>query len=343
MLGRYYEDFPIDQTHHTGNITQMYKQEAVEFITRDRAGSESASKPFFLYFTPDNTHGPTYKDRQFEGKSRRQCSYGDSLLEIDEVVESIFEAIVSTPGVANNTIVFFSSDNGAARQSHEEGGSNFPFLCGKETTFDGGLREPTFVWWPGRIESGSYNRGPSMLTDLFPTIANLAGVESPRDRAIDGVSMMNAMFKGTEDQTRPVYHWRGDRLMAVRVGDYKGHFWAWANGWDEYPNIDFCPGEDVPGLTVRVPANYTTRPMIVNIVRDAGERFAINNRTSEYKMASDVLLKAYHDHLDHMVYAEPALNWCDNAAQHWAPPGCEALGKCLPVPESNPTLCDWPH
>ena len=81
------------------------------------------------------------------------CSYGDAVRELDYGVGVILDALKSH-GLDNSTLVVFSSDNGAATYAKEKGGLNSPFLCGKETTFEGGMREPTLAWWPGVIRAG---------------------------------------------------------------------------------------------------------------------------------------------------------------------------------------------
>lgn len=339
MLGRYFNDFRIDEQTQTANITDWYRVEALKFIDQN-----AGKTPFFLYFAPDSTHARTYKSQRFANQSKRDCSYGDAVLEVDNAIGDIIRKVESISSIAQNTWVFVSSDNGAPRQSGFEGGSNFPFLCGKETTFEGGIREPTFSWWPGKIRPGTVARGPTSLMDVFMTSLELAGVQPPNGPDYyDSVSLTAAMFNATDDPFRPLFHYRGDRLMAVRYGNYKAHFWAWANGWDEYPAIDFCPGENVSGLTTRTPMNYTQQPVLINLARDSGERFIISPDSEEYQTIVPVIQTIYHRHVDSVVYGHPQLNWCDVSVQHWAPPGCEALGKCLPIPPSNRVLCDWPH
>ena len=85
----------------------MYIKEAINFIT-------TQSQPFFLYWTPDSLHAPTFRSKEFVGKSRKQSSYGDALMEIDDGVGRILNTIRNNITLANNTFVFFTSDNGAA-------------------------------------------------------------------------------------------------------------------------------------------------------------------------------------------------------------------------------------
>lgn len=139
MIGRYYEEFKINRQTAESNLTQIYLQEGLDFILRQTR----AQKPFFLYWAPDATHGPVYASKSFRGKSQRG-RYGDAVMELDHSVGQILSLLKSL-GVENNTFVFFTSDNGAALVSETEGGSNGPFLCGKQTTFEGGMRELSLI------------------------------------------------------------------------------------------------------------------------------------------------------------------------------------------------------
>ncbi|XP_058702351.1 N-acetylgalactosamine-6-sulfatase isoform X6 [Poecile atricapillus] len=149
MVGRYYEDFKIDLKTGEANLTQLYLQEALDFISKQQASQQ----PFFLYWAIDATHAPVYASKQFLGTSQRGL-YGDAVREIDDSIGKILKHLQQL-GISENTFVFFTSDNGAALISApKQGGSNGPFLCGKQTTFEGGMREPAIAWWPGHIPAG---------------------------------------------------------------------------------------------------------------------------------------------------------------------------------------------
>jgi N-acetylgalactosamine-6-sulfatase len=148
MIGRLYEQYVIDHKTGESNLTQLYKQEAIDFISKQA----KAGQPFFLMWAADATHEPLYASKAFLNTSQRGL-YGDAVHELDWCISEIVDALHKL-GVANNTLVFFSSDNGAATYAKTRGGSNGPFLCGKETTFEGGSREPTIAYWPGTIKPG---------------------------------------------------------------------------------------------------------------------------------------------------------------------------------------------
>ncbi|MPC34485.1 N-acetylgalactosamine-6-sulfatase [Portunus trituberculatus] len=114
MVGRYYDDFHIDRQHGISNMTQLYTDAAVDFINK------VASKgPFFLLWAPDATHAPTYASEKYYGISRRG-RYGNAVMELDAGVGTILDAL-KKQGVDKNTLVVFTSDNGAALVSKQDG------------------------------------------------------------------------------------------------------------------------------------------------------------------------------------------------------------------------------
>lgn len=239
MIGRYFEEVAIDKQRHLSNLSQLYTEEALDFI---RKHSANDSKPFFLYWTPDTLHAPTYRSADFVGRSRKQSSYGDALIEIDDGVGRILELIRSTPNLAKNTFVFFTSDNGAALVSKVDAGSNGPLLCGKQTTFEGGLREPGIAWWPGTIPEKSVSQQPATVMDFFRTVVNLVGAKMPTDRVYDSHDLAATLFNNSYED-RSVFFYRGNQLMAVRHGHYKAHFWTYANSAAEFKvNVVFVIG-----------------------------------------------------------------------------------------------------
>ncbi|KAK3085780.1 hypothetical protein FSP39_008613 [Pinctada imbricata] len=337
MAGRYYEDFKIEKNGES-NLTQMYLQEALTFLQ----SQHSKDQPFFLYWAVDATHDPLYASKPFLGTSRRGL-YGDVVRELDYTIGKILSTLISM-GVANNTLVFFSSDNGAATYSKEAGGSNGPFLCGKETTFEGGMREPSIAWWPGHIKPRQVSHQVGSLMDLYTTLAELAGVDIPTDRQIDGISLVNTLLTNTEKE-RPLFYYRGNQLMAVRIGPYKAHLWTWTNSIEEFnKGVNFCPGEEIPGVTTHNQTDHSSQPLLFNINKDPGEKYPIRSTTAEYKQVIQNIMPVIKEHLSNLKPGKPQLNFCDPAVMNWAPPGCDKNGnRCLKAPPSNLKKCVWDH
>ncbi|XP_075877073.1 N-acetylgalactosamine-6-sulfatase isoform X2 [Nelusetta ayraudi] len=340
MAGRYYEEFGINRKTGESNLTQIYLREGLDFIGRQT----EAQRPFFLYWAVDATHAPVYASKPFLGKSQRG-RYGDAVMELDHCVGRILSSLQSL-GIDKNTFVFFTSDNGAALMSGPiEGGSNGPFLCGKETTFEGGMREPAIAWWPGHIKEGTVSFQLANVMDLFTTSLAVAGISPPDDRTLDGLDLTPVLLNYNHTlENRPIFYYRGNQLMAVRRGLYKAHYWTWSNSWEEFnTGINFCPGQEVAGVTTHEQMEHTMQPLIFHLGRDPGEKYPIGVLTKEYLDVLRWISPVVEQHKATLVTGVPQLNMCDVAVMNWAPAGCEKLGKCLNVPKSQPQKCDWPH
>ncbi|KAK7114629.1 N-acetylgalactosamine-6-sulfatase-like isoform X1 [Littorina saxatilis] len=337
MIGRYYEDYLIDHKTGESNLTQIFIREATTFIEKQAAQKQ----PFFLYWAVDATHEPVYASRDFLGSSQRGL-YGDAVRELDYGVGQILQKVKDL-GLVNNTMTIFSSDNGGATYAKEMGGNNGPFLCGKETTYEGGMREPTIAFWPGKIPAGTVSHQLGSLMDLYTTFTTLAGGSIPTDRVVDGIDLTQALFKQTIID-RPIFYYRGDELMAARWQQYKAHFWTWTNSQDEFDKgVNFCPGEEIDGVTTHEQVNNTAEPLLFHLGKDPGEKYMIKSTSVEYKGVMPQILKIVAEHRSQLVKGEPQLNMCDSSVMNWAPPGCEKINKCLPVPKSNPSKCVWVH
>ncbi len=203
---------PADQR----TITRRFTEKAVEFIAANKA------KPFFIYLAHNLPHIPLFASEAHRGKSRRGL-YGDVVEEIDAGVGQIMAAL-EEHGVADNTLLVFTSDNGPWLPFATHGGSAGLLREGKGSTFEGGMREPTLFWWPGKVEPMvQMELGATM--DLLPTFCALAGVEAPADRTMDGYDLSPLLFgkaeKGPRDE---IFYWRSEQLYAVRQGPWKAHF-----------------------------------------------------------------------------------------------------------------------
>uniref|UniRef100_A0A1A8RQD1 N-acetylgalactosamine-6-sulfatase n=4 Tax=Nothobranchius TaxID=28779 RepID=A0A1A8RQD1_9TELE len=340
MLGRYFEEFQINVKTGESNLTQLYLQEGLDFILRQA----EAKQPFFLYWAADATHAHVYASKPFLGKSQRGL-YGDAVMELDYSVGQLL-SLLQKLGIDKNTFVFFTSDNGAALISApHQGGSNGPFLCGKETTFEGGMREPAIAWWPGHIKEGAVSLQVATVMDLFTTSLALAGISAPADRILDGLDLTPVLLNSSKElENRPVFYYRGNELMAVRIGQYKAHYWTWINSWDEFKSgVNFCPGEEVPGVTTHDQTEHSLQPLVFHLGRDPGEKYPLSVLSDEYQKVLVGFSTAVQQHKKDLVPGVPQLNMCDLAVMNWAPAGCEKLGKCLKPPESNPWKCEWPH
>jgi arylsulfatase A len=205
---------PADQTQ----LTRRYTEEAIKFIHGHKDG------PFFLYLAHTFPHVPLFASKSFSGKSRRGL-YGDVVEEIDWSVGQVLEAL-RRDKLDENTLVFFTSDNGPWLIQDRAGGSAGLLRDGKGSTWEGGMREPGIAWWPGKIKAGQTCHTLASTMDLFTTSLRLADAEIPGDRVIDGVDIRPLLF-GTGDVARGAYfYYRGTRLFAARKGEFKAHYFT---------------------------------------------------------------------------------------------------------------------
>ncbi len=211
---------PADQR----TITKRYTEEAVSFIRAHR------EEPFFVYLAHNLPHVPLFRSEAFEGVSKRGL-YGDVITEIDWSVGQIMDALEEN-SLAENTLVFFTSDNGPWLAYDTHGGSAGLLRGGKGMTWEGGMREPAIAWWPGTIMPGLVTEAITTTMDLFPTAVEMAGIEPPSDRIIDGRSLVSLLkSNGTEAVHQSFFYYRRAELYAVRNGSWKAHFiteWAYS-------------------------------------------------------------------------------------------------------------------
>lgn len=202
---------PADQT----TITKRYTEEAVKYINTNK------DKPFFLYLAHSLPHVPLFRAKAFENTSRRGL-YGDVIEEIDWSVGEVRKALEAN-GIAENTLVVFTSDNGPWLSYGTQGGSAGLLRSGKGTTFEGGMRVPTVFWWKNKLKKGVVNQMGSTL-DLLPTFCDLVGAKLPKNRILDGKSLKNTLLLGENSPREEMFFYKGEQLFAIRKGSYKAHF-----------------------------------------------------------------------------------------------------------------------
>jgi len=203
---------PADQT----TITKRYAEEATAFIRKHR------DERFFLYLPHSLPHVPLFRSKAFEGKSLRGL-YGDVIEEIDWSVGQVLDTLRDLK-LDQNTIVWFTSDNGPWLTFNDHGGSAGLLREGKGTTWEGGMREPSICWWPGTIPAHQVSAELGTTMDIYATSLKLAGADIPSDRVVDGYDL-TSMLKGESKSPRDeVFYYRGTRLMALRKGPWKAHF-----------------------------------------------------------------------------------------------------------------------
>ncbi len=202
---------PADQN----TITKRYTEETIKFIR------ENKDHPWFIYLAHSMVHIPLFASEKFRGKSPRGI-FGDTVAEIDDGVGRILETLKSLH-LDKNTMIVFTSDNGPWLPFREHGGSAGLLRDGKGTTWEGGMREPTIFYWPGKIKP-MVVAGIGSTLDLFTTIAALTGAKVPIDRIMDSMDLGPTLFEGKPSPRDVMFYYRGQQLFAVRKGAYKAHF-----------------------------------------------------------------------------------------------------------------------
>jgi arylsulfatase len=175
--------------------------------------------------------------------------YGDVMMEIDWSVGEILKCL-KTHGLDNNTIVVFTSDNGPWLNFGRHAGSAYPLREGKGSSWEGGVRVPCIVRWPGKIPAGSVCDRIAATMDLLPTFAAIAEAPLP-ERKIDGVNILSLLQGDKHANPRDhLFYYYGRQLQCVRQGKWKLHF---PHGYRSYqgvePGINGLPGPYAWGET----------------------------------------------------------------------------------------------
>ncbi len=200
-----------DQSQFTRRITDH----AIRFI------EQNSTRPFFLYVPHVMPHVPIFASDKFRGRSANGL-YGDVIEELDAGVGEVLDALKRLK-LEDNTLVIFASDNGPFLSYGEHAGSPGALREGKLTTFEGGVRVPCLMRWPGRVPAGRVCRELASTLDLLPTLARITGATLP-DQQLDGQNLVPLLLGQADAQPRDsFYYYSGDELHAVRAGAWKLH------------------------------------------------------------------------------------------------------------------------
>jgi arylsulfatase len=180
------------------------------------------NKPWLLYHCTRGAHFDNYPHERFLASSPAKHPYKDTLIELDDIVRRLAGVLRAT-GQAEDTLIFISSDNGPHMETWPDAAFT-PFRCAKGSTWEGGVRVPGILVWPGMIEGGQVSDGLFDFNDLMPTLLALAGESArlPSDRYIDGVDQ-SAFLLATDGLSHRKYHyyWLMQNFSGLRCGEYK--------------------------------------------------------------------------------------------------------------------------
>jgi arylsulfatase len=225
-------------------------------------------KPFFIWHNTTRMHVFTYIPPKYQAMMNYNTNYGleeAGMAQMDDSIGDLLKHLQDN-GQADNTIVIFTTDNGAEVFTWPDGGMT-PFNATKGTTFEGGFRVPAIIRWPGKIKPGSVENGIMSGLDWLPTLASAAGNSDISNQLLKGVKLGDRTYKNHLDgynqmdlllgkgpsARHEVFYFGGPKLGALRIDDFKYQFFQQPYGW---------PGEKTT----------TDMPTIVNIRQDPFER-----------------------------------------------------------------------
>ena len=240
----------VEQPANLAKLPERFVAEAVAFITAN------AQRPFFLHFANIETHTPWLVTRRFQGRSKAGV-YGDAVQCLDDAVGELMAAL-ERAGVANDTLIVFQSDNGPLTSAYPELEGVYGHTATVDTSrrhalrgekyssrFEGGVRVPCIVRWPGTVPAGRSDDHVAAGFDWYHTFAAAAGVEVPPEPRRDGQSLLPRLRGETvaDAATRTLVFWDGWQAVAARQGRWKLVLPPGGKGASELFDLDADRGE----------------------------------------------------------------------------------------------------
>ncbi|KAF1637818.1 Steryl-sulfatase, partial [Eudyptes chrysocome] len=316
----------IQQPLSYENLTQRLTKEAVQLIGRN------TDAPFLLVLSYLHVHTALYASESFRGKSKHGL-YGDAVEEMDWSVGQILD-VLEKYNLSNKTLVYFTSDQGAhveeiSSSGEVHGGYNGIYKGGKSMNWEGGIRVPGLLRWPGVIQAGAYIDEPTSNMDIFPTIVKLAEAQLPSDRIIDGHDLMPLLQgKVTRSKHEFLFHYCNAYLNAVR--------WHPGNSESIWKVFFFTPNfspEDSNGCydshVCFCHGGFITRhdpPLLFDLSRDPEEKVPLTPETeSHFYEILRVIHLAVDNHTRSLHAVPDQLSWNNLLWKPWLQPCCSSL------------------
>jgi arylsulfatase A len=200
-------EYPCDQA----TLTQRFFERAIDFIENNN------DKPFFIYLTPAMPHVPLFASERFKNSSERGL-YGDVIEEIDWHVGDLLKYLEKN-NLDKNTMIVFASDNGPWLGYGDHAGSAEPLRDGKFTNYEGGVRVPCVMYWPGQWDSGKVSNEIVSTIDFFPTIANYA---KAKYNSVHGIDISSHLENTNNKLSRNyILYTKDTDVYGIRKGDWK--------------------------------------------------------------------------------------------------------------------------
>jgi arylsulfatase A-like enzyme len=275
---------PAASTFDAMRVLPELTQKAVDYIHR-RAGDAQAGKPFFLYLALSAPHTPILPTPEWQGRSGLN-PYADFVMQTDWTVGEILAAL-DRHGLAGNTLVIFTSDNGCSPEA------KFPELAAKghhpsshfrgykADVFEGGHRVPFIVRWPGRVRAGAQSDQLVCLTDLFATCAEILGARLPDHAAEDSVSFLPVLERRAGRPLRhDIVHHSINGSFAIREKRWKLALCPDSGGWSP-PRLGTTEAAGLPPV------------QLYDLATDIGERQNVSDQHPEVGSRLTKLLEQY--------------------------------------------------
>ncbi|XP_012292988.1 steryl-sulfatase isoform X1 [Aotus nancymaae] len=317
----------IQQPMSYDNLTQRLTTEAAQFIQRN------TETPFLLVLSYLHVHTALFSSKEFASKSKHGV-YGDAVEEMDWSVGHILN-LLDELKLANNTLIYFTSDQGAhveevSSKGEIHGGSNGIYKGGKANNWEGGIRIPGILRWPGVIQAGQKIDEPTSNMDIFPTVAKLAGAPLPEDRIIDGHDLMPLLEgKSQRSDHEFLFHYCNAYLNAVR--------WHPQNSTSIWKAFLFTPNFDPVGsngcFSTHVcfcSGNYVTHhdpPLLFDISKDPRERNPVTPATEpRFHKILKVMQEAADRHTKTLPEVPNQFSWDNFLWKPWLQLCCPSSG-----------------
>ena len=202
---------PVNQV----TLTDRYTDEALKFIRKHQKG------PFFLYFAHTMPHVPLFvSDSRYDEDPQK--AYRLTIEHMDWSVGMLLKTLDDL-GIAENTMVLYTSDNGPWLSKKHHGGSALPLRAGKGTTYEGGMRVPTVMRWPAKMPADAVCDEVISSLDMLPTIAKIVDAKLP-SHPIDGLDVSQVLLDPTTESphdTAGFFFYRNNKIEAIRLGKWK--------------------------------------------------------------------------------------------------------------------------
>ncbi len=269
--------FEINNLDDVRQIDEKLKEESIKFI------NENSDKPFFLIHSFTAIHNDTYSGKDYIGKSPAAMPVKDAIVQMDDIVGEIMKTL-EDQGLLENTLVIFTSDNGANEDVFPDSGYH-PWRGGKGTTWEGGVRVPGIAYWKGMIEPGQESNELMDLSDIYMVCLRLGGVmdKLPDNLYFDGIDQTSFLLaENGRSHRQVVFLWNSTDFCALRWKDYKVHFQV------------FDVTETRRNIDASTLSKVGTAPWVYNLNVDPKEMASEGHRYFEWGMPGVIAFQKRH-------------------------------------------------